>query len=319
MKRLAFGALCLGLLCGVTTGHMGMTYPPPRDTADTQMTSPCGAESGQFTATFTELVPGQTLNVILNAVTHTGHNYRIALSQVNTDTYDCILIDHIPQIPSSANAIVIPVVIPDVDCPSCALQAIMVVPSGTCCSHDANTCGGAWYACANVKIAGKTPRSELKCAEPCTWAYRDEKPSIYNSVDNGAVWIPNGNNNFTLNVTGKYYPPVCQNVTKSTCSRSSSGDGSGSGSSSDKSINQSLATGGKMSAGGVVGIVLVILVLAGIGVTWFITVKNKKNANKNPPMMASQYGQQQAIVNVDGQDTTGTYGRPQMPPPPPKS
>jgi len=264
---------------------MGMTFPHPRSTLNSQTTGPCGAQNNDFTGfPVTKLTPGQTLNVVLNAITHPGCNYRLALSQNGSDTYDCILIDHIPQYSTSVSYLIIPIKVPDVNCEHCALQAIMVSPaSSTCCDFAGGACGQTWYACANVQISGKTARSELTCTEPCTWAYRDEKPSFYSSSQNDAVWISMGSSNYTLNVTGGYYAPTCQTVTKSVCpSTTTTSAASGSG---DTRTNESLASGGKMSAGGVIGIIVVVLVLVGIGLTWFLAIRNK-DRTKSKPMIS---------------------------------
>ena len=86
------------VFCDLTSGHMYMSYPLPRSTNSGIKSGPCGSQTNDFTSySITTIQPGILTIVIQETVFHSGAPFRIALSHVESDIYDCVLLDHIPQ------------------------------------------------------------------------------------------------------------------------------------------------------------------------------------------------------------------------------
>merc|ERR1719203_823179 len=166
-----------------STAHMKFVYPPPREDKANIKAGPCG-DSDFSIGEVTELAPNSVVRLeIIETIYHSGAPYRIALSGVSNDSYsDCILLNHVPQHTSNAKAtLFIDLEIPDVDCSECALQIISFmtdkIDEGATCEYlpdgQSGTCFSNYHSCANVAIAGATPRDQLDCQQPADWPYTD--------------------------------------------------------------------------------------------------------------------------------------------------
>jgi hypothetical protein len=143
--------------------HIQLTSPAARYRQDNSglKTAPCG--SGTATGTVTDLTPGQMLTVSWKeSIAHAGH-YRIALAssestfveptslEIPTTLPDWVLADGITD-KTGTSTYSYEVKLPDRECPSCVLQLLQVMSTGT----DGTNTGpfsGVYHACADLHIA----------------------------------------------------------------------------------------------------------------------------------------------------------------------
>ena len=151
---------------GLAEAHIRLSSPTARYTQDDNglKTGPCG--SGTATKVVTPVVPGQPLTVTWKeSVPHAGH-YRIALSAKESDFVEPTSLD-IPttlavwdladgiQDKTGTQTYTQSVQIPNMECPSCVLQLLQVMSSGT----DGTNSGpfsGVYHACADISISTAT-------------------------------------------------------------------------------------------------------------------------------------------------------------------
>jgi hypothetical protein len=190
MRTLVFVAALIPCLvtARLAQAHIRLMSPTARYTQDDTglKTAPCG--SGTATgAPPTPLVPGQTLTVTWKeSVSHAGH-YRIALAASASDFTEPTSLDVPTTLPgwdladgiqdkTGTQTYSQAVQIPNAECPTCVLQLLQIMSTGT----DGTNTGpfsGVYHACADVSVsASNTDAGSARDAATAADARSDAGP-----------------------------------------------------------------------------------------------------------------------------------------------
>eukprot|EP01084_Bolivina_argentea_P078833 143057_1 len=206
---MAFSVLLVGLcIAKLTQSHMLLKYPPPRtqEAFNGVKTGPCGDHTNNFSGPVTELIPGETVTIIIEEIIHhVGAPYRLALSQENQDTgfSKCILLDHIPQHTYNriANELHINITVPNVYCNLCSIQALSImtdkIEKDSCCEYNndgiSGSCFSNYHSCSNIFINGTINRNNLLCKGfddtiSQLWSFKNWKTNRYTQEESNTIW-----------------------------------------------------------------------------------------------------------------------------------
>jgi len=196
------------------TGHSRFKCPPPRNPSTGLKNFPCDVNTGDFSGTALVISPGPFTIYWEEAISHIGAPWRFSLSQENSDTEACILLDHVPHNDlsrptfdneSTYTQYAITLNIPNVNCSKCALHLSSPMtdklnnitnpstsgPPFYC--TDPGTCFSVYHSCANVIITGTQPMSQVTCTPPQGWPYATLSSNNY-STESGTWsngWLQN--------------------------------------------------------------------------------------------------------------------------------
>lgn len=277
--------------------HKRLLYPMPRSgdgntgTAPNQ-NAPCGGfsfENALEAGRTTELRAGSTVKVMIyEQIHHAGQPMRLAISSPNMEDFeDCIWLNHVPQHTlQGAMNLTIELKVPDMTCRNCTLQLmgfeVQNRDNADCCAyHDQfnRTCPlQQYYSCANIDIVGGSrPRSEV-CRQPNDWAFRDYKCNYYRELSSVDAWSEQSDGTLKLKTSGSIdgmmaadthcgnSPMEMELMTECNAMLVA-----------EEEETFTLVQGGEMEAGGIVAIILVVVVGAGVAGTYFLS-KNKGDA-----------------------------------------
>ena len=213
-------------------GHMRLDYPEARSTSYGIKSGPCGGDTDDWSGSFTDVYPGTLTLTVQESVYHSGAPYSIRLSQYENDTYDCILLDHIPQhATSGSSTMYINITIPNVNCDKCAIQVISFmtdkVDDGECCDYDidgrSGSCFSNYHSCANINIIADSSasdyvsdRKDLICEQPSEWPFRTWTTNIYTQEESSTHWQTISSNVLMLIIPGSNVTNPCGDSEPST-------------------------------------------------------------------------------------------------------
>jgi len=284
--------------------HKELAYPMPRrvrvpiGTGAPSNNAPCmgvSFESAFLEGRTTEWKAGSTVTIIIAEYAHhAGQPMRLAISSPNMEDFeDCIVLNHIPQhtINNFAGNLTIDFKVPDMTCRNCTLQLMAFQTQNRvnddCCAFHSQfnrTCEiNQYYSCANIDIVGGSRSREEVCRQPNDWAFRDFKCNYYRDESSGTAWEMDGNGVLNLQTSGS----ISGMMTPDDHCGETDMSGDGETMELETACNArlvaeeqqtfTLAQGGELETGGVVAIILVVLVGAGVAGTYYMT-KNKGQA-----------------------------------------
>lgn len=180
-------AVVLELCAKPVFGHSRWACPSPRSSSTAIKTGPCGSDADEFTGEVTAISPGPLTVIFEESIAHTGAPWRISLSGdgQDSDSSDCVLLDHIPHNPESVpnfsdestwTQYKITIDIPDVSCERCSLHLANPMtdkigddglPTGVGCTDPDGTCDSVYHSCTlPLSINGTSSRNSYTCSPP---------------------------------------------------------------------------------------------------------------------------------------------------------
>jgi len=267
------------------------TFPGSIDSGAPNQNAPCKGISFEQAMTAnrtTEWKAGSTVTIIIGEYAHhSGQPMRLAISSPNMEDFeDCIILNHIPQhtLGSPAGNMTIEIKVPDMTCRNCTLQLMgfetQNLDNDECCAYhsedeDERTCElQQYYSCANIDIVGGSRDRSDVCRQPNGWAFRDYKCNYYRDESSATAWSLQGDGTLKLKTSGSIDgmqtsddhcggTDMEEMELMTECNRALSA-------AEDESAF-TLAQGGEMEAGGVVAIILVAVLGAGVAGTYYMT------------------------------------------------